>query len=145
MTTYTISQLAKAADVPTSTLRYYERCGLLRPKSRAKGEYRAYDDAALARLRFIRGAQVGGLKLADVRELLLLLDDEDRCAGACGLLTQRLGEVRRQIGELREMEGRLAESLERCRRDAGDGPCEGLERVRRAEREKYSRNPRKGA
>ena len=31
MDTFTIGQLAKEANVPTSTVRYYERVGLLQP------------------------------------------------------------------------------------------------------------------
>jgi DNA-binding transcriptional MerR regulator len=55
-TAYTISQLAHAASVPTSTVRYYERIGLLQPEARSAGNYRLYGPEALARLRFIRAA-----------------------------------------------------------------------------------------
>jgi DNA-binding transcriptional MerR regulator len=41
--TYTIGQLATAADIPTSTVRYYERAGLLRPLKRAANNYRTYN------------------------------------------------------------------------------------------------------
>jgi DNA-binding transcriptional MerR regulator len=53
---YTISQLARAAGVPTSAVRYYERIGLLQPHGRTGGNYRLYGKEALERLRFIRAA-----------------------------------------------------------------------------------------
>ena len=46
---YTIGQLAKTAGVPTSTVRYYERRGLLTSEARSRGNYRLYGPAALER------------------------------------------------------------------------------------------------
>ena len=53
---YTISRLAKAVGVPTTTLRYYERVGLLEPEDRTEGNYRLYTDESLSRIKFIRAA-----------------------------------------------------------------------------------------
>lgn len=47
MKRYTISQLACAARVPISTLRYYERVGLVCPTERAENNYRVYSEGAL--------------------------------------------------------------------------------------------------
>jgi MerR family mercuric resistance operon transcriptional regulator len=69
-TEYTIGELAKAADVATSTLRYYERRGLVEPDNRSSGNYRLYDPETLERVRFIRAAQATGFTLDDVAMLL---------------------------------------------------------------------------
>ena len=53
---FTIGELARAADVPTSTVRYYEREAILRPTGRSASNYRLYSGADLERLRFIRAA-----------------------------------------------------------------------------------------
>ena len=50
---YTIGELARAVGVPTSTIRYYERTGLLRPDARSFSNYRQYTAKTLDRLRFI--------------------------------------------------------------------------------------------
>ena len=68
-TFYTIGQLAKEANVPTSTVRYYERVGHLQPDGRSSGNYRVYSPAALKRLRFIRAAQATGFTLDDITTL----------------------------------------------------------------------------
>ena len=47
---YTIGQFARAVGVPTSTIRYYERIGLLQPSGRSGGNYRFYTDDSLTRL-----------------------------------------------------------------------------------------------
>ncbi len=69
-TKLSIGELAKAADVPTSTVRYYERAGILRPSGRSAGNYRLYSQSELEQLRFIRAAQATGFTLENVTALL---------------------------------------------------------------------------
>ena len=71
---FTIGQLARAATVPTSTVRFYERRGLLKPDARTSSNYRMYSARAAERLKFIRAAQATGFSLKDVREMLALLE-----------------------------------------------------------------------
>ena len=66
----TIGKLAREANVPISTIRYYEREGLFAADERSDGNYRLYGTAALERLRFMRAAQGAGLTLGDIRSLL---------------------------------------------------------------------------
>jgi DNA-binding transcriptional MerR regulator len=44
MSSLTISQLARRSGVPASTLRYYEKVGVIPPPSRTKSGYRRYDE-----------------------------------------------------------------------------------------------------
>jgi len=67
---FTIGQLASTAGVPSSTVRYYERQGLLSPDGRTGGNFRVYDGESLRRLRFIRTAQSTGFRLKDIQRLL---------------------------------------------------------------------------
>ena len=53
-----IGQVADAADVNIQTIRYYERRGLFATPKRTPAGYRQYADDAVARLRFIKHAQV---------------------------------------------------------------------------------------
>ena len=46
-----ISDLAERAGVPVSTLRYYERIGLLPSPERSQNGYRLYDAGAVQKLR----------------------------------------------------------------------------------------------
>jgi DNA-binding transcriptional MerR regulator len=114
MEVFTIGQLAKRAGVPTSTLRYYERSGLLKPDARTGGNYRAYGERSLGRLKFIRSAQATGLSLDDIRELLSLTHDDEPCEEVIMLTKKRLTEVRERIKELRQVEKVLAKSLASC-------------------------------
>ncbi|MCP2251078.1 DNA-binding transcriptional regulator, MerR family [Lentzea aerocolonigenes] len=69
-----ISELARAAGVGISTVRFYERRGLVNPTARTGGGYRHYDQEALRRLKFIRRAQRLGFTLTEVEQILDLSD-----------------------------------------------------------------------
>ena len=66
----TIGQLAKQMGIRTSTLRYYEKEGLIQPNGRTEAGYRLYAPTAADRIHFIQRAQRLGFSLADIRGLL---------------------------------------------------------------------------
>lgn len=65
-----IGKLAAATGVSPDTLRYYEKEGLVDPPQRSASGYRQYDDAHVARVRFVRSAQALGFTLAEIREIV---------------------------------------------------------------------------
>ena len=77
-----IGELAKRAEVPIDTVRYYEREGLIPPPVRRASGYRAYLDADVDRLRFMRRAKGLGFTLQEIRDLLSLtaLAEDDMSA-----------------------------------------------------------------
>lgn len=116
----TIGGLATAAGVAISTVRYYERAGLLRPRRRSAANYRLYSDEDLHRLRFIRAAQTSGFTLDDIRELLRPAP----CHGVQVRIERRLSEIAARMRELRHLERVLRGSLELCRAHEATGRCE---------------------
>jgi DNA-binding transcriptional MerR regulator len=50
-----VSDLAADAEVSRDRIRFYEREGLLAPPRRSSSGYRQFDDAAVGRVRFIKG------------------------------------------------------------------------------------------
>ena len=65
-----ISQLAKAINVSTDTVRYYEKQGILEAPARQENGYRDYTAAHVEVVRFVRGAQALGFSLAEIRVIL---------------------------------------------------------------------------
>ncbi len=129
---YTIGQLANAADVPTSSVRFYERRGLLIPDERSRGNYRLYGDAALERLRFIKTAQAAGFTLKDI-DLLLEFRDGDAapCREVQGLIGARLAKVDEEIEHLQHVRNVLGGWMRVCHKAAKTGRCgvlDGLDR-----------------
>jgi MerR family transcriptional regulator, redox-sensitive transcriptional activator SoxR len=65
----TIGEMGRRARVPTSTIRYYERRGLLKAYARQSGQ-RRYRTETLRRLVFIGMMQDAGLSLDEVAVVL---------------------------------------------------------------------------
>lgn len=111
-----IGELAALAGTTADTLRFYERRGLLEPAARSAGRYRLYDRSSLERLAFIRKAQVLGLSLAEVREVLRASARGTRpCEHVRATLAARLRDVDSRIAELRSLRGALSAALARSR------------------------------
>ena len=120
MTTHlTIGELAAAVDLPTSTIRYYEREKLLTPSARSPSNYRLYSADDLARLRFIRAAKATGFTLNDVTKLLRPAP----CGSVQVLIEERLEEVGERMKELRHVQKVLRAALEECKSHELSGRC----------------------
>lgn len=119
----TIGELAKAADVPTSTVRYYERAGILRPSCRSGSNYRLYSSEDLHRLRFVRAAQATGFTLDDIKQLLR----PARCVKTQALIETRIEDVAERMRELRHVQKVLRGALDLCREHEETGRCAVVE------------------
>jgi DNA-binding transcriptional MerR regulator len=141
---YTIGQLANAAGVPSSTVRYYERVGLVRPSGRSGGNYRLYDEEALERLRFIRAAQATGFTLDDVTQMLGHRHASTAsCREVQGLIENRLLDLKRRMEDLRHVERVLRSALDACRKTEEPGHCELIDRLSQASSPSLKRSPLK--
>ncbi len=129
-TEITISQLAKAAETPTSTLRYYERIGLLVAENRSQGNYRLYGDSSLSRLRFIRAAQAIGFTLDDVRALLGEGSSVPCCGDVQQLIEDRLAGIEQRLKDLRQVRRVLKDSLTKCQTSNPRRACQVLETLK---------------
>ena len=125
-----VSDLAAKGGVSPDAIRFYEREGLLRPPERTSSGYRQFDDDAISRVRFIKGAQSLGLKLAEIRELLEI---QDKGACPCGhtrqLIERRVAELDQEIDELQRLRSDLEamkelECLTTEQSAEGVWPCE---------------------
>jgi MerR family mercuric resistance operon transcriptional regulator len=115
----TIGEMSATAGVPTSTIRYYERAGLLKASARSASNYRLYSQDDLERLRFIRAAQATGFTLDDVSKLLRPAP----CESVQRLIEERLAQVTTRMKELRHLQRVLRCSLEECRDHEKSGRC----------------------
>jgi len=76
MPTYTLTDLAKLADVTPRTIRFYITSGLL-PSPGQQGPSTRYDDAHLELLRVIKKLQNAHLPLAEIRARLRSITDKE--------------------------------------------------------------------
>lgn len=107
-----VSELAKRAGISPHTVRYYGRRGLLPESGRTGGGHRFYDDEALERLRFIKGAQEFDLSLDEIASLLELCEGSTcRCGQTRDVLRQRIAAIDEQQAHLARMRATLCRLL----------------------------------
>ena len=107
----TVKQVAERVGMPSRTIRYYDRIGLVRADERSPTGYRLYSAEEEARLRFIRRAKRLGFSLDEIRGLMAAAE------GGCGdtvpelerLLEQKVREIDDRIAELTAFRDRLVE------------------------------------
>jgi DNA-binding transcriptional MerR regulator len=127
---YTIGELARQAELPTTTIRFYERQGLIQPERRSGSNYRLYSAESVERLRFIRAAKEAGFTVENVRLLLAMKDETSPpCGEVESLVAQRLAAVKDQINQLRRTERILDEWLHICRKAQKAGRCGVLDEL----------------
>ncbi|GEK19901.1 MerR family transcriptional regulator [Cellulomonas xylanilytica] len=123
---YRIAEVADLVGVPATTLRYYEDIGLVDQPARGSNGYRSYDDADLARLRFITATKNLGIPLADVAELVQAYDVEDCSTVAhhvVEMVALRLAETQTRIGDLVALAAQLQTVSARLDAAPASGPC----------------------
>ena len=107
-----VSELASRAGITPDTVRYYGRLGLLPETGRTAAGHRYYDDTALERLRFIKGAQWFELRLEEIGELLEVFDGEVcPCGHTREVVLRRIAAIDEQRARLDEIRGALCRLL----------------------------------
>ncbi len=103
----TIGEVAGRAGVAASSIRYYERIGLL-PEPDRYGGQRRYDPDVLGKLGFIGVAQNAGFKLREIKELMDGIEGSDGLGTQMrSLSSQKLIEVEALLERTRAMQGWL--------------------------------------
>lgn len=110
----TVKQVADAVGLPSRTVRYYDRIGLVSPSERTGAGYRLYDAENEGKLRFVRQAKGLGFSLQEIRQLIAAAES------GCGevvpelhrLLEEKVAEIDHRIGELQSFRQRLVDYAE---------------------------------
>jgi DNA-binding transcriptional MerR regulator len=118
MTRLRVSELAARAGVAPSTVRFYERTGLLSPARRSANGYRVFDEAAAGELTLIARAKSIGMSLDDIASVVATWRD-----GPCSSLrnrlwahlTSRITQVGEQRAGLETSQRRLQSTLARLK------------------------------
>ena len=110
-----------------STVRFYERAGLISPARRARNGYRMFDESAVDELLFVQRAKGIGMSLEDIAGLVAAWP-----TGKCQLLqarlrvyvARRISEIHQQQAELSAFEHQLQTVLSRLSvHDPGPDQC----------------------
>lgn len=100
---YTVGEMAKLLGVPASTLRYYDKEGLLPFVERSSGGMRMFQEKDYEWLQIIECLKKTGMPLKDIRTYIDLSMRGDATIAARLELVQRQREaVRTQVAELQK-------------------------------------------
>lgn len=123
MKTLTRGQLARATQVGTEAIRFYEREGLLPPTARASNGYRHYAEDTVQRLNFVQRAKKLGFNLKEIKELLSLHDNPHASRADVKALTEsKLTEIENRLADLQRIRNVLSHLAAQC---SGHGPVNG--------------------
>ncbi|EJO8618232.1 Au(I) sensor transcriptional regulator GolS, partial [Salmonella enterica] len=99
-----IGKAAKASKVSAKMIRYYEQIGLIPAASRTDSGYRAYTQADVNQLHFIRRARDLGFSVAEISDLLNLWNNQSRQSADVKRLAQtHIDELDRRIQNMQHM------------------------------------------
>ena len=112
-----IGEVAKLAELPIKTIRYYEDIGFIQPKRSANG-YRSFRQSDVHKLAFLGRARSLGFSIEDCRALLHLYADDTRASADVKRIAQEhLTRIDAKVKELQPMRHTLSHLIEAC---AGD-------------------------
>jgi DNA-binding transcriptional MerR regulator len=117
-----IGELARRSSLPASTIRYYEREGLLPKAQRGANGYRVYQDRALERLELIQLGQNLGFSLDAIRTVVALQGDALKDA-LLDKLETRLEEIDRLRAILDVQRNSVLDAKERVQAAIARGEC----------------------
>lgn len=108
-----IGEVSCQLGMPASTIRYYEKEGLIDYQRRVSGR-RIFNDQSLVALQFVKLAQAAGFSIAETKTLL---EAHAKEPGAKGLwrpfVEEKQASIKQQIKDLRKMD-RVLDLLCRC-------------------------------
>ena len=132
---YSIGDMSRETGLSVSTLRYYEKLGLLAPVPRSAGNIRQYGEADLERLRMLECLKNTGMALKDIRTFFSWCDEGDATLPArYQMFLERRAETLRQISLLQKELRHIEYKCEFYRRALQYGSTEAAE-VQRFARE----------
>ncbi len=98
---YTIGEMAKRLGVPTSTLRFYDKEGILPFMQRTGGGIRMFSDSDYGYLKLVECLKKSGLSLKDIKDFIgMVLKGDETIEQRLGLFQKRKEEVEKQQIEL---------------------------------------------
>lgn len=100
---YTVGEMAKLLGVPASTLRYYDREGLLPFVERSSGGIRMFKDSDYEWLKIIECLKKTGMPLKDIRTFLqMCLQGDETIEARLDMMKKQREVVKARMEELQQ-------------------------------------------
>ena len=126
---YTIGEISALLHIPISTLRYYDKEGLLPLVNRTEGNIRMFDDSDIECLNMIECLKTSGLQLKDIKQFFQWCEiGDDTINQRYELFIQQRKKTEEQIAKLQESLKRINYKCEyyRIAKEKGSTDVPGL-------------------
>ncbi|MBQ2593996.1 MAG: MerR family transcriptional regulator [Candidatus Riflebacteria bacterium] len=101
---YTIQEVSKMTNIPTTTLRYYDKEGLLPFLKRESSGYRTFSDIDISMLQIIQCLKSTGMAISDIKQFTQwLLEGDSTLKKRQEMFLKRKEAVENEIKELNKM------------------------------------------
>ncbi|MEO1645456.1 MAG: MerR family transcriptional regulator [Chloroflexota bacterium] len=116
--TYQSQEIADITGLPISTLRYYERIGLLDPVERAENGHRLYSDRDILRVEFLKRVRATGMSIKEMQHYVnLYREGESTLIERKRILSAHRATILAQIDELQDTVDFLDMKIDRYTRE----------------------------
>lgn len=110
-----IGEVSKKLGVSQDTLRYYEKFGLFKTKSRSSSGFRYYDAETIGKIIFIRNAKKLGFSLKEIKNLLALkLNKRAKASQVRQKTEEKLNQINEKKTNLKAIEKVLKHLIRSC-------------------------------
>ena len=101
---YTVGEMAKHLDIAASTLRYYDKEGLLPFLERSSGGMRMFKDEDLAWLEIIECLKKTGMPIKDIKHFIdCCMEGDSRIDERLSIIESQRNAVIKQMKEMQDM------------------------------------------
>ncbi|HAL74990.1 MAG TPA: MerR family transcriptional regulator [Clostridiales bacterium] len=101
---YTVGEMARQLGVAASTLRYYDKEGLLPYVERSRGGLRMFKDEDMSWLKTIECLKKTGMPIKDIKRFIdCCVEGDSRIADRLAIVSSQREAVIRQMAELQDM------------------------------------------
>ena len=146
---YTIKDMSELTGLPASTLRYYDKQGLLPNLRRDGNNVRVFTDEDYGQLRIIDCLKRSGLSIKDIKRFIDMAGKEEALAGRLEIFRRRREILRKELEDLQGVldvieykcwyyERACAEGSESAMKDLS--PSEIPEKLRKARESLHSKS-----
>lgn len=100
---YTVGEMAKVLNVPASTLRYYDKEGILPFVERSSGGIRMFTDKDYEWLKVVECLKKSGLSIKDIKAFIEMIErGDDSLTERLKLFRSRREAVQKQMSDMQE-------------------------------------------
>lgn len=109
----TIGEVSKIYNIPTDTLRYYEKVGLIGPVNKNKSGIRDYDEVTVSQVEFVKCMRCANIPIEALKRYIQLYKDGDKTINERReILLEQRDNINIKLEELQRAKERLDYKIE---------------------------------